>query len=46
MCRIVMADDTEGELSKCEVAKFLYEQCQQSAEHHDTLLWEVTYIVW
>src|SRR5437868_1978529 len=24
----------------------LYQQAQQSAEHHDTLLWEVTYIIW
>src|SRR5262249_39807951 len=24
----------------------LYELAQQSAEHHDTLLWEVTYIIW
>jgi len=26
--------------------KFAFEQAQQSAEHHDTLLWEATYIVW
>jgi hypothetical protein len=44
--RIVMTNDAEGEPSKCDMARLLYEQCQQSAEHHDTLLWEVTYIVW
>src|SRR5579872_92400 len=26
--------------------KLIYEQAQQSAEHHGTLLWEVTYIIW
>jgi hypothetical protein len=24
----------------------VYELAQQSAEHHDTLLWEVTYVIW
>jgi hypothetical protein len=24
----------------------IYEMAQQSAEHHDTVLWEATYIVW
>jgi hypothetical protein len=32
--------------NKMELAKLLYELSQQSAEHHDTLLWEVTYIIW
>jgi hypothetical protein len=27
-------------------AEFAYEMAQQSAEHHDTMLWEVTYIIW
>jgi hypothetical protein len=29
-----------------KLALITYQQAQQSAEHHDTLLWEVTYIVW
>lgn len=29
-----------------EVSRLTYETAQQSAEHHDTVLWEATYIVW
>ncbi|MGA7442212.1 MAG: hypothetical protein WBW82_08590 [Candidatus Sulfotelmatobacter sp.] len=41
-----MTNNAGGGRSECKAATLLYEQCQQSAEHHDTLLWEVTYIVW
>ncbi|HMB83396.1 MAG TPA: hypothetical protein VKI40_05015 [Terriglobales bacterium] len=34
---------TQGEK---EITLRVYELAQQSAEHHDTLLWEVTYIIW
>jgi hypothetical protein len=38
--------DDNQDPEKRELAKLLYELSQQSAEHHDTMLWEVTYIIW
>lgn len=39
-----MDNDNQGKQERD--AEFLYQSAQQSAEHHDAMLWEVTYIVW
>lgn len=38
--------DSEQLNPKDDFLCLIYERSQESAEHHDTLLWEVTYIIW
>ena len=41
-----MNNNPEHRQSDGDPAKLIYELSQQSAEHHDNLLWEVSYIIW
>jgi hypothetical protein len=39
-------DDKPLQGDSGDLAKLVYQLSQESAEHHDSMLWEATYIIW